>query len=74
MKILRIGLDCDDTVNFWYSEYIKIFREPSRPTEIGENMEKYLKYNKQFWTSLPIKHIPVFKALRASSIRTITVR
>lgn len=58
--MLRIGLDLDDTCNIWWEEYIKLFpKENQSDAEITRNVQK-LRLNKNFWTSLPIKHRPNF--------------
>lgn len=51
---LKIGLDIDDTIGSWYSEYLKIFRTPKTNDEITKNIYKNLRHNKDFWLSLPI--------------------
>ena len=58
---LRIGLDLDDTCNYWYSEYLKLFGKPTSDSEITKNVEKKLKTNREFWLNLPIKCRPDFK-------------
>lgn len=62
MDRLRIGLDFDDTINFWWSEYIKIFGLPKDDYEIIKNLAKKLKYDKSFWVNLPLKNYPDFEA------------
>lgn len=59
MTKLRIGLDLDDTVNYWFSEYLKVFGIPKNELEITKNVRK-LRTNKQFWENLPILHRPDF--------------
>ena len=34
----RIGLDLDDTINYWYCEYLKIFGVPKDDYEITKNI------------------------------------
>lgn len=57
--MLRIGLDLDDTVNYWWSEYSKLYQEPKSKYEVTKNVFK-LKSNKDFWMNLPIKNVPDF--------------
>lgn len=58
---MRIGLDLDDTINFWWSEYVKLFGDPKNDYEIIRNIEKRLKKDKSFWLNLPIKNRPDFE-------------
>ena len=58
--MLRIGLDCDDTCNYWYSEYLKRFGKPKNSYTITRHVEKDLIDDKEFWMNLPVKHIPDF--------------
>lgn len=58
--MLRIGLDLDDTVNFWWDEYVKIFGNPKNDHEITKNVYRKLRKNKQFWMNLPVKNYPDF--------------
>lgn len=60
--MLKIGLDLDDTINFWWSEYIKMFGPPKNDYEIIKNLQRKLKKNKNFWINLPLKHYPDFEA------------
>lgn len=59
---LRIGLDLDDTINYWWSEYIKRFGLPKNDYEIIRNLQRKLKKDKEFWLNLPLKHYPDFEA------------
>lgn len=58
--MLRIGLDCDDTCNYWYSEYLKRFGKPKNSYTITRHVEKDLIDDKEFWMNLPVKCIPDF--------------
>lgn len=60
--MLKCGLDIDDTINFWWSEYIKLFRIPKNDYEVIRNIQRKLKKDKDFWLNLPIKHYPDFEA------------
>lgn len=59
--MLKIGLDLDDTINYWYSSYIKIFGTPKNDSEIIRNIQKKLKKDKDFWLNLPLKNYPNFE-------------
>lgn len=58
--MLRVGLDLDDTVNFWWDEYIKVFGTPKNDTEITKNVYRKLRKDKDFWLNLPVKNYPDF--------------
>lgn len=60
--MLKIGLDLDDTINFWWSEYVKRFGPPKNDFEVIKNLQKKLKKDKEFWINLPLKHYPNFEA------------
>lgn len=51
-KILKIGLDIDDTLVDFYGEYIKVFGNPKADHVITKNVYK-LRTNKRFWENLP---------------------
>ena len=57
---LKIGLDLDDTCNFWMSEYLKLFPKDTQDSKITKNVRK-LCYKKEWWLNLPIKHRPDFE-------------
>ena len=56
----RIGLDLDDTINYWYCEYLKIFGTPKDDYEITKNVVKLSK-DRNFWLNLPVKNYPDFE-------------
>lgn len=58
---LRIGLDCDDTINYWYKCYLDRFGQPKDDFIITRHVQRDLKRDKDFWINLPIKHFPDFK-------------
>jgi uncharacterized HAD superfamily protein len=60
MNKLRIGLDIDDTILFWYSEYLKRFGEPKNQYEITRHVQRDLITDRNFWLNLPPKHYPDF--------------
>lgn len=60
--MLKIGLDLDDTINYWWSEYVKRFGSPKNDFEIIKNIQRKLKKDKEFWINLPLKHYPNFEA------------
>lgn len=53
---LKIGLDLDDTLNIWYSEYIKRFGLPKTDSEITRNVQRVLIRDRQWWINLPVKN------------------
>ena len=57
---LRIGLDCDDTCNFWYEYYLKRFGTPKDDATITRNVTRVLRKDRDFWLNLPVKHRPDF--------------
>ena len=57
--MLKIGLDLDDTLNYWLSEYNKLYKNSKSKYEITKNVYK-LRKNKEFWMNLPIKNSPNF--------------
>jgi 1,2-phenylacetyl-CoA epoxidase catalytic subunit len=36
--MIRIALDLDDTINFWWPEYIKLFGTPKNDHEVIKNI------------------------------------
>lgn len=56
---LKIGLDIDDTIVAWYSQYLDKFRLPKNDYEVTRNVYK-LRKNKEFWMSLPVINRPDF--------------
>ena len=60
---LRIGLDCDDTCNYWYEYYVKRFGPPKDNTTITRHVERILKKDRDFWLNLPVKNRPDFDVI-----------
>lgn len=58
---MRIGLDLDDTCNYWYFRYLELFGKPKDEYEITRNVQRKLSKDRDFWLSLPVKHKPDFK-------------
>lgn len=58
---LKIALDLDDTIFDWRGEYSKIFGDITKqpPYIITRNVKK-LRYNKKFWSNLPLIEKPDF--------------
>lgn len=61
MRDLKIGLDIDDCLCYWwesYCEYYNVKKYPSRLKEhqITKNVVRDLKTNRQFWITLPVKN------------------
>ena len=52
MNKLRIGLDIDDTLLDFWSEYLKQFGNPKEDRVVTRNVYK-LRRNKSFWENLP---------------------
>ena len=57
---MKIGLDLDDTVNYWMDVYLDRFGTPKDDQKITWDVENILKKDKQFWLNLPVKHRPDF--------------
>ena len=62
MKKLRIALDLDDTIFDFYGEYKKMFPGKRNLVDhtITKNVNK-LRYNKEFWSNLPLLERPNFE-------------
>lgn len=58
--MLRIGLDIDDTLCSWYSQYLKRFRTPKNDFEITKNVQRILSKDRDFWLNLPVINRPDF--------------
>lgn len=58
---LRIGLDCDDTINYWYSCYLDRFGPPKDDATITKHVQRVLSKDRDFWLNLPVKNIPNFE-------------
>ena len=52
MKKLKIGLDIDDTLLDFWTEYIKCFGNPKEDRVVTRNVYK-LRKNRNFWENLP---------------------
>lgn len=61
MKHLKVGLDCDDTCNIFYQEYLKRFGQPKNEYEITKHVQRDLRTDRDFWLNLPEKHRPDFQ-------------
>lgn len=57
---LRIGLDCDDTCNYWWDLYIDRFGQPKCDSVVTKHVQRVLKHDRQWWLDLPVKHRPDF--------------
>lgn len=57
---LKIGLDLDDTCNYWYKCYLERFGIPKNDYIITKNVQNVLRTDRDFWLSLPEKHRPDF--------------
>lgn len=57
---LKIGLDIDDTILYWFPEYLKRFGEPKNEFEITRHVQRDLRKDRNFWLSLQPKHRPNF--------------
>lgn len=69
--MIKISLDLDDTVNYWYSVYIDRFGNPKNDFEITKNVFHTLRKDKDFWLNLPIKHRPNFEVWCYTTARVI---
>lgn len=58
---LRVGLDLDDTLAVWYAQYLARFGQPQDDYEVTKNVQRILKYDREFWLNLPVKHMPNFQ-------------
>lgn len=54
MNMLKCGLDIDDTLCEFMGSYTNRFGSPKSDFEITKNVEQVLKYDKEFWLSLPV--------------------
>lgn len=64
-KKLKIGLDIDDCLaGFWdaYCQYFEVDKYPKRLEDkiITRNVERILKYDRNFWLNLPVINRPDF--------------
>ncbi len=52
--MLRISLDLDDTLADFLGPYYSRFGEPKNDYEITRNVFRKLRYDREFWTTLPV--------------------
>lgn len=75
MKKLNIILDIDDVVADWIPAFCERYKCPLPSTWVNPSitMERLneLKKDKDFWVSLPVKHLPNFKPNGFLSARSI---
>lgn len=60
MRKLKVGLDIDDTVLYWFPEYLKRFGKPKNEHEVTKHVFRDLRYDRNFWLNLEPKHRPDF--------------
>lgn len=70
IKHLNIGLDCDGVIDRFWEPYIERFGYPKSNKEITKNVQQKLKYDKNFWTTLPVLHRPDFEPTLFCTKRT----
>lgn len=70
-ELMKISLDLDDTVNYWYKVYLEKFGNPSSDSEVTQNVMRILRTDKDFWMNLPIKHYPNFEVHCYTTARVI---
>ena len=58
---LRVGFDIDDTLGAFYVPYLSKFGTPKSDNVITWHCENVLKYDKEFWTNLPLLRRPDFE-------------
>ena len=58
---LRVGFDIDDTLGAFYVPYLSKFGTPKSDRVITWHCENVLKYDKEFWTNLPLLRRPDFE-------------
>lgn len=54
--MIKIGLDLDDTINYWYDVYVERFGIPKSDSEITHNVWNVLRHDQEFWETLPVKN------------------
>ena len=70
IKCLKIGLDCDGVIDQFWEPYVERFGYPKSNKEITKNVQQKLKYDKKFWTTLPVLHRPNFEPTLFCTKRT----
>lgn len=60
-NILKIGLDCDDTILAFMQPYIKRFGLPKSDYEVTKNVFQILRNDKKWWLNQSVIHRPDFK-------------
>lgn len=60
-RTIKIGVDLDDTCNFFYKCYLEKFGTPKNDYVITKNVTQVLSKDRNFWLNLPIKHKPDFE-------------
>ena len=58
---LRVGSDIDQTLSDFVGPYEKLFGKNNPDEKITWNVENKLRYNKEFWTTLPLIRRPDFE-------------
>lgn len=53
---LKIGSDCDGCIDDFWNPYITKFGTPKDDFEVTKNVQRVLKKDKKFWTTLPVLH------------------
>lgn len=57
---LRISIDMDDCLNYWYDIYFERFGRNKKDHEITHDVWNILRKDYDFWINLPIKNYPDF--------------
>lgn len=60
MRLLRIGLDIDDTICSFMRPYLERFGKPKEDREITRNVHRILVKDRDFWLRLPVINRPSF--------------
>lgn len=60
MSKLKIGLDIDQVLADFINPYYERFGQPKTDLEITRNVQRKLRKDKKFWTSLPLINVPNF--------------
>lgn len=58
---LRIGLDVDDVLVDWFGAYVKRYGPIKKDSDITRNINRHLKYDKDFWVNLELINKPNFE-------------
>ena len=71
---LRIGSDCDGCIDDFWNPYINKFGNPKDDAEITRNVQRVLRKDRKFWTTLPVLHrmnfIPVLYCTKRTSSKS----